>query len=168
VLCGRDFKVVEDLRNVGLLKADWNPTRHPRWPAGDPDSRGGQFAPADSTTISPAPTDASGLIPAQATIPWFGPWDFPMDIPWRMPAPGDILPPAIDIPNQQERKRPPLVNPFPRKRKCVEEWDEALEFCEQQEKEGKLKPGYGGFGKDFYSCVRGRVSEECGGNSPDA
>lgn len=29
----------------GLLKADWDPAKHPHWPAGSPDGVGGQFAP---------------------------------------------------------------------------------------------------------------------------
>ena len=67
--------------------------------------------------------------------------------------------------------QPPLVNPYPNKRKCVEEWAEAEEFCRKMEGEGKLVPGprgkrtrgYSGFGKDYNSCVLGQVSEECGG-----
>ena len=38
------------IRNLywsGLLKADWDPEEHPRWPAGAPDNQGGQFAPKD-------------------------------------------------------------------------------------------------------------------------
>lgn len=38
------------LRASGLLKADWDPARHPRWPAGSPDSIGGQFAPSGSVS----------------------------------------------------------------------------------------------------------------------
>jgi hypothetical protein len=37
--------LASDLRWSGLLKADWDPDEHPRWPAGAPDSQGGQFAP---------------------------------------------------------------------------------------------------------------------------
>ena len=33
------------LKASGLLKADWNPALHPRWPASSPDNVGGQFAP---------------------------------------------------------------------------------------------------------------------------
>jgi hypothetical protein len=36
---------VRALDASGLIKADWNPDEHPRWPAGVPDSQGGQFAP---------------------------------------------------------------------------------------------------------------------------
>ena len=44
-------KFVHGLRMSGLLKGDWDPGEHPRWPAGAPDSQGGQFAPkGDGTT----------------------------------------------------------------------------------------------------------------------
>jgi hypothetical protein len=33
-----------------LLKADWDADEHPRWPAGTPDSQGGQFAPKGDDT----------------------------------------------------------------------------------------------------------------------
>ena len=36
---------IRDLSLSGLLKSDWNPEEHPRWPADSPDSQGGQFAP---------------------------------------------------------------------------------------------------------------------------
>ena len=41
------IKLAGDLHWSGLLKADWDPYEHPRWPAGAPDSQGGQFAPKD-------------------------------------------------------------------------------------------------------------------------
>ena len=37
------IKFVRDLHWSGLIK--WDPDQHPRWPAGSPDSEGGQFAP---------------------------------------------------------------------------------------------------------------------------
>ncbi|MGA2044345.1 MAG: hypothetical protein ABSG83_13365 [Roseiarcus sp.] len=39
------IKLARDLQWSGLLKADWDSDEHPRWPAGAPDSQGGQFAP---------------------------------------------------------------------------------------------------------------------------
>ncbi len=42
------IKFIRDLHWSGMLKADWDPDEHPRWPAGSPDSRGGQFAPKDA------------------------------------------------------------------------------------------------------------------------
>ena len=41
------IKLIHMLHASRLLKADWNPDEHPRWPAGSPDSQGGQFAPSD-------------------------------------------------------------------------------------------------------------------------
>lgn len=40
---------IRELFVSGLIKADWNPDKHPRWPAGSPDSRGGEFAPKGET-----------------------------------------------------------------------------------------------------------------------
>jgi hypothetical protein len=40
------IKFVRELYSSGLIKADWDPDKHPRWPAGAPDSQGGEFAPA--------------------------------------------------------------------------------------------------------------------------
>lgn len=39
------IKFIRDLHWSGMIKADWDPDEHPRWPAGAPDSQGGQFAP---------------------------------------------------------------------------------------------------------------------------
>ncbi|WP_158818494.1 AHH domain-containing protein [Methylocapsa sp. S129] len=39
------IELARELLWSGLLKADWDPDEHPRWPAGAPDSQGGQFAP---------------------------------------------------------------------------------------------------------------------------
>jgi hypothetical protein len=40
------IQLASDLCRSRLLKADWDPDEHPRWPAGAPDSQGGgQFAP---------------------------------------------------------------------------------------------------------------------------
>ena len=39
------IKFVRDLHWSGLIKADWDPDEHPRWPAGSPDDIGGDFAP---------------------------------------------------------------------------------------------------------------------------
>jgi hypothetical protein len=39
------IKLAGELHWSGLLKADWDPDQHPRWPAHAPDSQGGRFAP---------------------------------------------------------------------------------------------------------------------------
>jgi len=38
-------KFIRDLDWSGIIKADWDPDEHPRWPVGAPDSQGGQFSP---------------------------------------------------------------------------------------------------------------------------
>jgi hypothetical protein len=39
------IKLAGELHWGGLLKADWDPDQHPRWPAHAPDSQGRRFAP---------------------------------------------------------------------------------------------------------------------------
>src|SRR5579883_1734652 len=39
------IRLASDLHWSGLLKADWDPDEHPRWPAGSADGKGGEFAP---------------------------------------------------------------------------------------------------------------------------
>jgi hypothetical protein len=39
------IKLAGDLHWSLLLKADWDPDEHPRWPAGSADGKGGEFAP---------------------------------------------------------------------------------------------------------------------------
>jgi hypothetical protein len=41
----RMIKLIRDLHWSGLIKADWDPSEHPRRPAGSADSVGGDFAP---------------------------------------------------------------------------------------------------------------------------
>lgn len=41
------MKFIRDLHWSGMIKGDWDPDEHPRWPAGAPDSQGGRFAPKD-------------------------------------------------------------------------------------------------------------------------
>ncbi len=68
------IKFIHDLHRNGLLKGDWDPDEHPRWPAGAPDSQGGQFAPkGDDTTVGQtvddaAPTRSSHGIPSDIGI----------------------------------------------------------------------------------------------------
>ncbi len=70
------------LYRSGLLKDDWDPAKHPRWPAGAPEGRGGEFAPKDqggtggaAAAAEPEAEDADAdesslLVPVQITIPW--------------------------------------------------------------------------------------------------
>ncbi|HWU26102.1 MAG TPA: HNH endonuclease signature motif containing protein [Rhizomicrobium sp.] len=39
------IRFIRGLHWSGMIKTDWDPDKHPRWPAGAPDSQGGQFAP---------------------------------------------------------------------------------------------------------------------------
>jgi hypothetical protein len=98
--------LAKELRASGLLKADWDPEKHPRWPAGSPDSTGGRFAPseadlgatlADESSTSTRTAQAGAIpIPFEAVAPR-GP------IPW----PSEIVPPLSIYPRRE------LVNPFP-------------------------------------------------------
>jgi hypothetical protein len=49
------IKLAGELQWSGLLKADWDPDLHPRWPAGAPDSQGGQFAPKGDDEVGALP-----------------------------------------------------------------------------------------------------------------
>lgn len=49
--------LVRELRISGLLKQNWDSQKHPRWPAGSPDSVGGQFAPANTASGDPLHRD---------------------------------------------------------------------------------------------------------------
>ena len=57
---------MDELQWSGLLKADCDPDEHPRWPAGAPDSQGGQFAPKDDDT---GKTDAATPRASHDTAP---------------------------------------------------------------------------------------------------
>jgi hypothetical protein len=49
------IKLAGELQWGGVLKVDWDPDQHPRWPAGAPDSQGGQFAPKGDDEIGALP-----------------------------------------------------------------------------------------------------------------
>ena len=48
------IKLIRDLHWSGLIKEDWEPDEHPRWPAGSPDSIGGDFAPKGEGSYDPS------------------------------------------------------------------------------------------------------------------
>jgi hypothetical protein len=153
------IELARQLKASGLLKADWDPTKHPRWPAGSPDSVGGQFAPVGTTTEGPATQESSApVIPAQLTIPVP-----PLEIPGGIPFPSEILPPPV-IPNISPRDLP--KNPYPDRPECEQEWAEATAFCKRLLERNQLGSGdYRGMGRTLYECIMGQVSEDCGGNS---
>ncbi len=127
------------MRASGLLKADWDPAKHPRWPAGSPGGIGGEFAPAGVASDSGADADsASGDAVSEPTVPVI---------------PAEFYP------------RSNLKNPFPDRPECEEEWAHALKYCTELMRSGRMgRDGVRGFGRTFQQCVLGLVSEDCGGS----
>ncbi|MGA2485578.1 MAG: hypothetical protein ABSF49_06280 [Roseiarcus sp.] len=150
--------LMRQLRESGLLKADWDPAKHPRWPAKSPDSVGGRFAPSDSS-VAASGTGASS-VQAQITIP-APPIEMPIPIPH--PLPSEIIPPLI-APNILPRSLP--QNRYPSRPECEKEWQEATKYCLKLRDRGQLGRGdYRGMGKTLRDCIMGQVSESCGGNA---
>ncbi len=160
------FDLARQLQASGLLKAYWNPAKHPHWPAGSPGGIGGEFAPAGSvpsdsaagepsTSGDSAAEPGASLIPAQITIP------VPFELP-GIPFPSEIMPPPV-IPDINPRSR--LRNPYSDRPECEEEWAHALEYCRQLIRNRRMSTdGNRGFGRTFQQCVLGMVSEDCGGH----
>lgn len=158
------------LKESRLLKADWDPTKHPRWPAGSPGGIGGEFAPSTTTAgnsrtdepaLSPIAADDDNLllIPAQVTIPF--------ELPGETPFPSEVLPPPALPPNVSPLTIP--RNPYPGRPKCVKEWAEATEDCLDLWANGLFgNDRYRGMGRTIAECIMGRVSQDCGGNRWDA
>jgi hypothetical protein len=150
--------LLRQLQASGLLKAEWDPAKHPRWPAGSTGGIGGEFAPAGVTTDGSAAGEAvtepsAPIIPAQITIP------APFDLP------SEILPPPA-IPDIYPRE---LRNPYPDRAGCDEEWADAIAYCKGLLERNQLGRGdYRGSGKSLYQCIMGQVSERCGGSSTGA
>ncbi len=160
--CSEITDLARRLKASGLLKADWDPGKHPRWPAGSPGGIGGEFAPAGSAnTDSPREGPNPKLTPAQLTLP------LPFESPIQIPFSSEILPPPVLPPNISPLHIP--RNPYPRRPKCVKEWAEATEDCLELWTNGQLGRGdYRGMGKTVAECIMGRVSQDCGGNRYDA
>ncbi|MEJ0064609.1 MAG: hypothetical protein WDM85_03610 [Caulobacteraceae bacterium] len=139
------------LAHSGLLKREWNPDQHPRWPAGSAGGIGGEFAPAgagNGAATNPHLTSDQGV-----SVPMDIPWDEPL----LRPFPTEIVPPPVTGPIPR--------NPYPTRPECVKEWNDAEEYCARLAKQGLLgKDPYRGHGNSFEQCVRGQVSEKCGGN----
>lgn len=153
--------LVRQLRISGLLKQDWDPQKHPRWPAGSPDSVGGQFAPAGGDAANAATgrdtsTEQSAqVIPAQLTLP------APFELPGAIPFPSEIVPPPV-IPDSHPRDIP--RNPYPDQPDCEAEWADATKYCRDLYDSGRMgTDGIRGMGNFMYQCILGLVSERCGG-----
>ncbi len=155
---GEMIQLAWQLQASGLLKADWEPAKHPRWPAGSPGGIGGEFAPAGAASDdSTAPQQTVPVIPAQITIP------VPFELPGGIPFPSEVLPPPV-IPNINPRDLP--RNPYPDRPECEQEWAEATDYCLSLKARNLLGRGdYRGSGRTLSQCIMGRVSQDCGGNS---
>jgi len=153
--------MARQLRASGLLKADWDPAKHPRWPAGSPGGIGGEFAPVGSATGgSIAGEPSAPVIPVQITIP------APLELPGGIPFPSEIVPPPV-IPNISPRDLP--RNPYPDRPECEQEWADATSFCLRLQGQNLLGRGdYRGMGRTLSECIMGQVSQDCGGNSTGA
>jgi hypothetical protein len=149
----RSNELVGRLQLSGLLKADWDPQKHPRWPAGSADGVGGQFAPTDGDgAVGEA---RASVIPAQIAIPF----DVPETVPF--PLPFEIVPPLVTPILPQSLPQ----NPYPSRPECVREWADAEEFCQDLKDRGLLGRGdYRWMGKTLSQCILGQVSADCGGN----
>jgi hypothetical protein len=147
------------LQFSGFLKAEWDPAKHPRWPAGSAGGIGGEFAPSGSQldgSVRHMP-----IITSQLTIP------VPFELPGGIPLPSEILPGPLAPPSINPRTVP--KNPYPDRSDCVEEWARAERYCTELMNSKRLgKDGYRGIGKFYYQCLMGQVSEDCGGNSTGA
>jgi hypothetical protein len=155
---GEMIQLARQLQASELLKGDWDPAKHPRWPTGSPGGIGGEFAPAGAASNDSTTADQNApVIPAQITIP------VPFELPGGIPFPSEIMPPPV-IPNINPRDLP--RNPYPDRPECEEEWAEATSFCLKLKASNQLGRGdYRGMGTTLSECIMGQVSEDCGGNS---
>ena len=153
--------LAKELHASGMLERDWDPSKHPRWPAGSPDSIGGRFAPADASADA-SPEDESNRRSRTAQLSPTIPIPFEAIAPRGIPWPSEIAPPLSTFPRSR------LENPYPDREGCDEEWAYAREYCRKLDDRGLLGKGdYREHGKVFLQCVLGQVSERCGG-SPHA
>jgi hypothetical protein len=136
-----------------LAKAGYNEDQardgNGRWSVGGAQARGSNFKPAQ-IMIEP-------VIPFLEQIRPIGP------LPNVPGFPSDILPPITGTPDIAVPRN--LENPYPNRRDCAEEWGKAEKYCRDLDRKGLLGVGdYKEHGKYYAQCVRGQVSERCGGN----
>ena len=92
------------------------------------------------------------------------------------------LTPDWDLPTPYETQTEPvtprdtLTDPIPgtaripdgltdeEKQDCVQQWEDASSFCRGLRDQGVLGQSHSWFGRTFDECVRGQVSQKCGGN----
>jgi hypothetical protein len=150
------------LQASDLLKAEWDEEKHPRWPAGSPDSVGGQFAPESAYNGNPG---SIGQVPvgqsALVMIAQAGTIAVPRPAP--IPMPSEITPIPFALPDTNPRRE--LQNPYPDRPECEEEWAHAFKYCNDLLRKGLLgAEGHRGAGNSFHQFVMGQVREDCGGN----
>jgi hypothetical protein len=155
-----DETLYRALEASSLLKLEWDESKHPRWPAGSPDGVGGEFAPAGAAGAGTSSAGTSAGEPKARLTSTQGltiPMDIPLEEPLVRPLPTEILPPPLIGPIPR--------NPYPERPECVKEWNEADEYCRKLAKRGLLgKHPYQGHGNSYEQCMRGQISEDCGGN----
>ena len=111
---------------------------------------------------NPAP-DNDGGADTVAQVPGFVmPGDMVDPIPDLAPVPGsptDVMP--LTTPNEQAPD-----DSSSRSKECDAEWAAAEDKCDELLDQGELrsKGGGRGFGRDYNECLKGYVSEACGGN----
>jgi hypothetical protein len=84
-------------------------------------------------------------------------------IPQLGPLPSEVIPPPIAIPNTFPRELP--TNPYPDRPECEEEWAAATKYCMERLRKGLMGGSARGIGRFVDECIRGQVSEDCGGNT---
>ena len=87
-------ELAADLHTCGLLKFEWGPAKHPRWPAGMPDGVGGQFSPAGAGEGSLGDEPSARAAQGTTTFPHSG--EIPeAALPRPFPFPSEVVPPPI-------------------------------------------------------------------------
>ena len=113
-------------------------------------------------------TDPSGRFLAPPPPPWWGPV-IPY-IPWIIPF---IPSPTGGDPCENSPEgcgygpRPAPPQPVPSEAECDEEWDKAREICEEIMRNPGCFPNPRGGRTSLEQCMKGYVSEICGGNPID-
>jgi hypothetical protein len=151
------------IRAETLAKSGFNPDQ-PR----DEDGRWTAEGASDEQGVQTG-RPSSGLTPAQdiifpdTVVPWMDQILPAKPLPETPPFPGEILPPAVGTPDIAVPRT--LENPYPEDAGCAQEWQSAKDYCRDFDEQGKLGQGdYEEHGRTYAQCVRGQVSERCGGN----
>jgi hypothetical protein len=163
-----DNAVDRAIKADALAKAGFNPSE-PR------DDRGRWSVSGSSAHDSSGPARGSdpNFIPVQEVIttpvmPWLEQILPVRPLPSLPPFPGEVMPPpAVEAPSGAVPQALPrtLENPYPEDPGCSQEWKNATEYCRELAMSGQLGTGnYSEHGKYFAQCVRGQVSERCGGS----